>query len=118
MGIIITLLSSLTNEMAEFWCKALSIKPGKTVTDSNGRICYIDLYHRNEVVMRIVQSSCNTTNVILSKAVWDVKKEYSKLSKKNLPCEWFPQKNNLFSIKDPQGNELVVYKHPNAPKEE
>ena len=63
--------------------------------------------------MTIVKSSIDTTGLQISRMVFSVKKEYAKLTKRQLQCEWFPQKNNLFSIKDPQGNWLSICQDPN-----
>lgn len=102
MELVITLITSNPEELIDFWSKALSLKPLRIAKDYKGEISYADLYFRNKVVMRIVQSSANTTNAIISKHVWEIKKEYDKLMKRGLPCKWFPQKDNLFYITDPQ----------------
>lgn len=118
MELVITLITTNPEELVDFWSKALSLKPLIVTKNDKGRINYADLYFKNKVVMRIVQSLANTTNVIISKQVWKVNKEYEKLLKRGLPCIWFPQKKDLFYITDPQGNELYISKNPNIPEED
>lgn len=119
MELVITLITTNPEELIDFWSKALSLKPLRIAKDYKGEISYADLCFRNKVVMRIVQSSsANTTHLIISKQVWEIKKEYNKLLKRGLLCKCFSQNDNLFSITDPQGNELHIFKDPNNIEED
>ena len=99
----ITLLSRNPKILVDFWVKALSLHSRNEYLQPDS----------DQKVMTIVKSSIDTTGLQISRMVFSVKKEYAKLTKRQLQCEWFPQKNNLFSIKDPQGNWLSICQDPN-----
>lgn len=109
----ITLLSRNPKILVDFWMKALSLHSRNEYLQPDSDLDFVDLYHRNQKVMTIGKSSIDTTGLQISRMFFSVKKEYAKLTKRQLQCEWFPQKNNLFSIKDPQGNWLSICQDPN-----
>lgn len=109
----ITLLSRDPKALVEFWIKALSLHARNKFLQVDGEYDFVDLYYRNQKVMTVVKSTIDTTGLQISIRSYSIRKEYAKLTKRDLNCEWFPQKQNLFSVKDPQGNWLSVCQHPN-----
>lgn len=106
-----TLLSRNPKEVVEFWIKALGLHSKDESMTNDGDYSYVDLYHRNQKIITIVKSETDTKGLEVSIEVFSIEKEFAKLSKRGLDCKWFPQKKDLFTVEDPQGNCLNVYQN-------